>query len=296
MALINFTNLDFEQIKITLRDYLQSNSEFTDYDFEGSNLSTILDVLAYNTYINSYNANMIANEVFIDSATLRENVVALARNVGYLPRSRKSSRASINFFVDVSEITPNPANLTLRAGPVASTGGQFNGQSFVFGVPEDITVSVSDGIALFEGIEVYEGTYLSQSFVYSSRNKNQKFILPNSGIDLDSLVVSVRPSVDSSVSVKYTKQDNLFSEDTNSVVNSNSNIYFIHEVSGEQYELIFGDGVFGKALEDGNVIDVSYILTSGSDGNGITNFTFSGSLYYTRNSVENTITSALLYC
>ena len=293
MALINFTNLDFEQIKITLRDYLQSNSEFTDYDFEGSNLSTILDVLAYNTYINSYNANMIANEVFIDSATLRENVVALARNVGYLPRSRKSSRASINFFVDVSEITPNPANLTLRAGPVASTGGQFNGQSFVFGVPEDITVSVSDGIALFEGIEVYEGTYLSQSFVYSSRNKNQKFILPNSGIDLDSLVVSVRPSVDSSVSIKYTKQDNLFSEDTNSVVNSNSNIYFIHEVSGEQYELIFGDGVFGKALEDGNVIDVSYILTSGSDGNGITNFTFSGSLYYTRNSVENTITSGI---
>ena len=293
MALINFTNLDFEQIKITLRDYLQSNSEFTDYDFEGSNLSTILDVLAYNTYINSYNANMIANEVFIDSATLRENVVALARNVGYLPRSRKSSRASINFFVDVSEITPNPANLTLRAGPVASTGGQFNGQSFVFGVPEDITVSVSDGIALFEGIEVYEGTYLNQSFVYSSRNKNQKFILPNSGIDLDSLVVSVRPSVDSSVSVKYTKQDNLFSDDTNSVVNSNSNIYFIHEVSGEQYELIFGDGVFGKALEDGNVIDVSYILTSGSDGNGITNFTFSGSLYYTRNSVENTITSGI---
>ena len=293
MALINFTNLDFEQIKITLRDYLQSNSEFTDYDFEGSNLSTILDVLAYNTYINSYNANMIANEVFIDSATLRENVVALARNVGYLPRSRKSSRASINFFVDVSEITPNPANLTLRAGPVASTGGQFNGQSFVFGVPEDITVSVSDGIALFEGIEVYEGTYLNQSFVYSSRNKNQKFILPNSGIDLDSLVVSVRPSVDSSVSVKYTKQDNLFSEDTNSVVNSNSNIYFIHEVSGEQYELIFGDGVFGKALEDGNIIDVSYILTSGSDGNGITNFTFSGSLYYTRNSVENTITSGI---
>ena len=293
MALINFTNLDFEQIKITLRDYLQSNSEFTDYDFEGSNLSTILDVLAYNTYINSYNANMIANEVFIDSATLRENVVALARNVGYLPRSRKSSRANINFFVDVSEITPNPANLTLRAGPVASTGGQFNGQSFVFGVPEDITVSVSDGIAQFEGIEVYEGTYLNQSFVYSSRNKNQKFILPNSGIDLDSLVVSVRPSVDSSVSVKYTKQDNLFSEDTNSVVNSNSNIYFIHEVSGEQYELIFGDGVFGKALEDGNVIDVSYILTSGSNGNGITNFTFSGSLYYTRNSVENTITSGI---
>ena len=180
MSLINFTNLDFNQIKTTLRDYLQSNSDFTDYDFEGSNLSTILDVLAYNTYITSYNANMISNEVFIDSATLRENVVALARNVGYLPRSKKSSRAFVNFFVDLSDISPAPANLTLRAGPIASTGGQFNGQSFVFGIPEDVTVSVIDGIADFNLLEVFEGSYLSQTFTYSSRNPNQKFILPSS--------------------------------------------------------------------------------------------------------------------
>jgi len=293
MSLINFTNLDFNQIKTTLRDYLQSNSDFTDYDFEGSNLSTILDVLAYNTYITSYNANMISNEVFIDSATLRENVVALARNVGYLPRSKKSSRAFVNFFVDLSDISPAPANLTLRAGPIASTGGQFNGQSFVFGIPEDVTVSVVDGIADFNLLEVFEGSYLSQTFTYSSRNPNQKFILPNSGIDLDSLVVSVRPSADSSVSVKYTKQENLFTEDTNTVVNSNSNIYFVHEVTGEQYELIFGDGVFGKALEDGNVIEISYIVTSGSEGNGISSFTFSGSLYYTRNSLQNAVTSGI---
>ena len=293
MSLINFTNLDFNQIKTTLRDYLQSNSDFTDYDFEGSNLSTILDVLAYNTYITSYNANMISNEVFIDSATLRENVVALARNVGYLPRSKKSSRAFVNFFVDLSDISPAPANLTLRAGPIASTGGQFNGQSFVFGIPEDVTVSVIDGIADFNLLEVFEGSYLSQTFTYSSRNPNQKFILPNSGIDLDSLVVSVRPSADSSVSVKYTKQENLFTEDTNTVVNSNSNIYFVHEVTGEQYELIFGDGVFGKALEDGNVIEISYIVTSGSEGNGISSFTFSGSLYYTRNSLQNAVTSGI---
>ena len=293
MSLINFTNLDFNQIKTTLRDYLQSNSDFTDYDFEGSNLSTILDVLAYNTYITSYNANMISNEVFIDSATLRENVVALARNVGYLPRSKKSSRAFVNFFVDLSDISPAPANLTLRAGPIASTGGQFNGQSFVFGIPEDVTVSVIDGIADFNLLEVFEGSYLSQTFTYSSRNPNQKFILPNSGIDLDSLVVSVRPSADSSVSVKYTKQENLFTEDTNTVVNSSSNIYFVHEVTGEQYELIFGDGVFGKALEDGNVIEISYIVTSGSEGNGINSFTFSGSLYYTRNSLQNAVTSGI---
>ena len=293
MSLINFTNLDFDQIKSSLKDYLQSNSDFTDYDFEGSNLSTILDVLAYNTYITSYNANMISNEVFIDSATLRENVVALARNIGYVPRSKKSSRSFISFFVDISSVSPTPANLTLKAGPVASTGGQFNGQSFVFGIPEDKTVSVIDGIASFNDIEVYEGSYLSQSYVYSSRNPFQKFILPNSGIDLDSLVVTIRPSIDSSVSTTYSRQDNLFDGDTGSTINGDSKIYFIQEVESERYEIIFGDGIFGKALDDGNVIEVSYITTNGSDGNGINSFTFSGSISYVRNSVEIFVTSGI---
>jgi len=293
MALINFTNLDFNQIKDTLKDYIQSNSEFTDYDFEGSNLSTILDVLAYNTYITSYNANMISNEVFIDSATLRENVVSLARNIGYVPRSKKSSRASINFFVDMSDVSPTPANLTLKAGPVASTGGQFNGQSFVFGIPEDITVSVVDEIASFDNIEVYEGSYLSQSFVYSSRNPFQKFILPNSGIDLDSLVVNIRPSAQSSLRTKYNRHDNLFDKDKGTTITGNSNIYFIQEVDSERYELIFGDGIFGKKLQDGNVIEATYISTNGSDGNGISNFTFSGSVSYVRNSVEIFVTSGI---
>ena len=293
MSLINFTNLDFDQIKQSLKDYIQSNSDFTDYDFEGSNLSTILDVLAYNTYITSYNANMISNEVFIDSATLRENVVALARNIGYIPRSKKSSRTSITFFVDISSVSPTPANLTLKAGPVATTGGRFNGQSFVFGIPEDITVSVIDGIATFDNIEVYEGSYLSQSYVYSTRNPFQKFILPNNGIDLDSLVVTVRPSIDSSVSTKYSRQDELFDTVTKSVINENSNIYFIQESEGEQYEVIFGDGVFGKALEDGNIVEMTYIVTNGSDGNGVNSFTFSGSVSYVRNSVEIFVTNGI---
>ena len=132
MALVNFSNLDFNQIKTTLTEYLKSNSNFTDYDFEGSNLSSIIDVLAYNTYITSYNANMVANEVFIDSATLRENVVSLARNIGYVPRSRKSAAATVSFFVDTSSITPTPSSLTLRKGPVASTSGSFGNQSYVF--------------------------------------------------------------------------------------------------------------------------------------------------------------------
>ena len=129
MPLANFSNLDFNQVKTTLKDYLKSNSNFTDYDFEGSNLSTILDVLAYNTYITSYNANMVANEVFIDSATLRENVVALARNIGYVPRSRKAARATISF-VDTSNISPNPVSITLKKGPVATLLDFGNNHSF----------------------------------------------------------------------------------------------------------------------------------------------------------------------
>ena len=293
MSLINFTNLDFNQIKTTLRDYIQSNSDFSDYDFEGSNLSTILDVLAYNTYITSYNANMISNEVFIDSATLRENVVALARNIGYVPRSKKSSRALVTFFADISSVSPSPANLTLKKGPVASTGNQFGGQSFVFGIPEDKTVSVIDGIASFDDIEVYEGSLLDQTFTYSSRNPFQKFILPNTGIDLDTLVVKVRPSADSTVSVKYERHDNLFDSDSGSVIKGDSNIFFLQEVSSEQYEIIFGDGIFGKQLQDGNLVEVSYIVTSGDDANGINNFTYAGRLTYTRNSVEINVTSGI---
>ena len=297
MSLVNFTNLDFDQIKQSLKDYLQNNSNFTDYDFEGSNLSSILDVLAYNTYITSYNANMVANEVFIDSATLRENVVSLARNIGYVPRSKKSARTKINFSVDLSSISPSPSSLTLKAGPVATSGGQFRGQSYVFSIPEDVTASVitdgDDKVAIFDNLEIYEGTMLENVFVYSSRNPNQKFILPNTGIDLDTLTVKVKPSTDSSISVKYQRQDNLFEEKTNQVISSSSNIFFLQEVSGEQYELIFGDDVFGRALQDGNIVEATSIITSGADANGIINFTFAGRLTYTRNAVEINVTSGI---
>ena len=297
MSLVNFTNLDFDQIKQSLKDYLQNNSNFTDYDFEGSNLSSILDVLAYNTYITSYNANMVANEVFIDSATLRENVVSLARNIGYVPRSKKSSRTKINFSVDLSSISPTPSSLTLKAGPVATSGGQFRGQSYVFSIPEDVTASVitdgDDKVAIFDDLEIYEGTMLENVFIYSSRNPNQKFILPNTGIDLDTLTVRVKPSNDSTVSVKYQRQDNLFEEKTNQVISGSSNIFFLQEVAGEQYELIFGDGVFGKALEDGNIVEATSIITSGADANGVLNFTFAGRLTYTRNAVEINVTSGI---
>jgi len=288
MPLVNFTNLDFDQIKATLKDYLKSNSNFTDYDFEGSNLSTILDVLAYNTYITSYNANMVANEVFIDSATLRENVVALARNIGYIPRSKKSARATVTFFVDATNINPTPAALTLKKGPIASTSGSFGNQSFIFSILEDVTVPVIDGFATFTDLQIYEGTLLTSSFTYSTRNPNQRFILPNSGIDTSLISVIVKPnSSPQTPSVKYSLQDSLFA------IDKESEVYFLQEIEDERYQLFFGDNIFGKALSDGNYIEVSYIATNGDSGNGVNQFSFSGRLTYTRNSTEYVVTSGI---
>ena len=287
MPLVNFSNLDFDQVKATLRDYLKANPNFTDYDFEGSNLSTILDVLAYNTYITSYNANMVANEVFIDSATLRENVVALARNIGYVPRSRKSASATVSFFVDLANVTPTPASLTLKKGIIATSSGNFGNQSFAFSILEDITVPVFNQVATFTNVRINEGILLTNNFTYSSRNPNQRFILPNSGIDTTLISVLVKSNENATTSVKYAYQDSLFD------INGSSNVYFIQEIEDERYELIFGDGIFGKKLEEGNFITANYISSNGDSANGVNSFTFSGRLTYTRNSIEYTVTSGI---
>ena len=287
MPLSNFSNLDFDQVKTTLREYLKENSNFTDYDFEGSNLSSILDVLAYNTYITSYNANMVANEVFIDSATLRENVVSLARNIGYLPRSRKAARATISFFIDTSNITPSPSTITLKKGIVATSQGSFGNQSFTFCILDDITVPVYDSVASFNDIRIYEGTFLTSNFTYNSRTPNQKFILNNVGIDTELLSVTVRPNQNSTRSVKYSLQDSLFQ------IKSDSKVYYLQESVDERYELLFGDGIFGKKLENNNFITANYITSSGDSANGVDQFSFAGQLTYTRNAIEYTITSGI---
>ena len=287
MSLVNFTNLDFEEVKTTLKEYLKSNSNFTDYDFEGSNLSTILDVLAYNTYITSYNANMVANEVFIDSATLRENVVALARNIGYTPRSRKAATTSVSFIVNATNITPKPASITLRKGTVAASRGVFGGSSGSFCILDDITVPVVNGIAAFNEIPVYEGTVVEKNFTYSARNPQQKFILPNAGIDTDLIRVGVKNNVASTATVKYSLQDNLF------YIGSDSKVYFLQEVADERYELFFGDGVFGKKLDDQNYVTVTYLVTNGDTGNGFSQFAFNGRLTYVRDGIEYTVTEGI---
>ena len=293
MPLLNFSTLDFDQIKSTLREVLRTNTDFTDYDFEGSNLSSIIDLLAYNTYINSYNANMVANEVFIDSATLRENVVALARNIGYTPKSKKASRCIVDFFVDLDELSTSPPSVTLKAGPVAATSNQFGGQSYVFNVLEDTTVPVFDRRAIFENLEVIEGTKITQSYTYSSQNPNQRFTLNNPGIDTDTILVVVKPSNTSTIKLKYDLTNSLIDSKVNDVINGSSTVFFLQEIEDERYEVIFGDGVFGRALEDGNVVEISYLVCDGANANRISDFNFSGRLVYLQDSVENTVTSGI---
>ena len=289
MALVNFTDLDFDQIKTSLTDYLRENSDFTDYDFEGSNLSNIIDVLAYNTYISSYNANMLSNEIFIDSATLRENVVALARNIGYTPRSRTCAKAIISFFVDTTGFTTKPVTLTLRKGIVATSASVFGSESYSFSLPSDITVPVIDGIATFNNITIYEGTFLTSNFTVSSANPAppSRYTLDNANIDTSTLEVTVRETQSSTSSKKYVFSDTLIE------VTSSSRVYFVQEVEDQRYELIFGDGVFGEELKAQNYIEVSYITSAGEDANGVSSFNFNGRLVDNNNNLISTGISIL---
>ena len=267
MPITKFTNLDFDQIKVQIKDYLRANSNFTDFDFEGSNFSVLIDTLAYNTYITAFNSNMTVNESFLDSATLRENVVSLARNIGYVPRSRAAAKAEVSFSVTIADT--QTSTLDLEAGLVCV--GSSNDTNFVFSIPEKIVTTVdSNQNATFNNITVYQGTFLQKSFVVDG-SLDQRFILDNSFIDSATIVVRVRDSSnDISDGREYQVSDNILKIDTS------SEVYFLQEVQDEKYELLFGDGFFGKKLETGNVIDVSYIITDGKDGNGASNFAFSG--------------------
>ena len=280
MPFTKFTNLDFDQIKTSIKDYLRANSTFSDFDFEGSNFSVLIDTLAYNTYITAFNSNMIVNESFLDSATLRENVVSLARNIGYVPRSRTAARATISFTVSTSEDTPT---LTLQRGLVCV--GNANDTTYTFSIPENITTTVVDGVATFSNIDVYQGTYLTKRFDYDG-SLDQRFILNNSYIDTSTLSVYVRKTSESGLGIEYSAIDNIL--DTT----ADSRIYILQEVQDEKYEIRFGDGIIGKKLGDqvggdGTVITANYIITDGEDGNGASVFSFSGSIVDASNALIN---------
>jgi hypothetical protein len=266
MPFTKFTNLDFDQIKTSIKDYLRANSTFTDFDFEGSNFSVLLDTLAYNTYITAFNSNMVVNESFLDSATLRENVVSLARNIGYVPRSKTSSKAVISFSGSTASDT---ATVTLNAGLVCV--GSADNTSYTFSVPENITRPVVDGTVGFNSITVYQGTFLTKQFVVDG-SLDQRFLLDNPNIDTSTISVYIKGINDSGLGIEYSLVENILN------IDSKSEIYLIQEVQDEKYELLFGDGKFGKKLENNAVITVHYIVTNGKDGNGCSNFSFQGNL------------------
>ena len=277
MSFTQFTNLDFNTIRAQIKDYLRSNSNFSDFDFEGSNFSILIDTLAYNSYITAYNTNMAVNESFIDSATLRENVVSLARNIGYVPRSKKSAVATINFTVDVSN---SPATtVKLNAGLVAL--GSIQGGNYTFSIPEDITVSAnSDGVAVFNNVSIYEGNYLTKTFKVDSSVVNEPYVLPNANIDTSSIRVDVN-------GITYNAYTNIFN------VDKNSRLFLVQEIDDEKYQILFGDDILGRKPKHNEDITVSYIVTNGKEGNDSTNFNFAGKLTYRSGATDVDITSGI---
>ena len=270
MPVTKFTNLDFDQIKTQIKDYLRANSNFTDFDFEGSNLSVLIDALAYNTYISAFNSNLVVNESFLDSATLRENVVSLARNIGYVPRSKSAARASISF-----NVTANSTSSEIKLQPGLVCVGRSNDSDVVFSISEEINASttVNSGIAtasfgsVTSPIEVLEGTFLTSQFIVDG-SLEQRFVLDNANIDTSSIVAYVgTPGV---LGKQYKMIDNIVG------ISSISDTYLIQEVQDERYELLFGDGIFGRKPQNGAVITVQYVVTSGSEGNGPEFFNFAG--------------------
>ena len=265
MALQQYTNLNFEDIKTSIKDYLRENSNFTDMDFDGSNLSVLINLLAYNSYQTAYNTNMVVNETFIDSATLRENVVSLARNIGYVPRSKRASKAKVDYYI--SGLPSSTETISFASGVIAN--GEVSGSQYLFSIPETVTGTATDGES--EGtIEIFQGQYLRSGFVVEG--DSQRYILPNEGIDTSTIIVKVRENSSSTTSTEYKLVDNILG------ITSTSNIYLIQETTDEKYELLFGDDVFGKKLESGNIVDITYIKTEGTAGNGAQEFKFAGTL------------------
>ena len=268
MPFTQFTNLDFDQIKVQIKDYLRANSNFTDFDFEGSNFSVLIDTLAYNTYINAFNANLVVNESFLDGATVRENVVSLARNIGYIPRSKTAAVADVTFSVPTST---TGGFISLEAGLVCV--GAADNTSYRFSVPENISATVVNGTAQFgtadKPIKLYQGSYLTRQFLVNTA-QDQRFILDNPNIDTTTVRVYVKGVNDTGLGREYHVVDNILN------IDKTSEIFLIQEVQEERYELLFGDGYFGKELENNAIITVRYIITDGASGNGPALFDFQG--------------------
>ena len=268
MPYTQVSNLDFDQIKIALKDYMRAQSDFSDYDFEGSALATLIDTLAYNTYYTAFNTNMVINELFIDSATLRDNVVAIAKQLGYRPKSATSPTAYVSFTANYSTPTSD-TELILKAGTGFISSYDNNIYSYI--VTDDVTGQVINDVVTFTNIAIKEGTQLTNTFVVNTALKSQRFILDNENIDTNTIRVKVYPG-GGTFNEPYLIADNILG------VDGTSKVFFLDEIEDERYEILMGDGVLGKKLDNNSRVEVSYLTTSGPESNGVKTFVFYGVL------------------
>ena len=266
MPYTQVANLDFEDIKVALKDYMRAQTDFTDYDFEGSALSNLIDVLAYNTYYTAFNTNMVVNELFIDSATLRDNVVAIAKQLGYRPKSATSPTAYVSFTVTYTNPTTDTELLLKKGSGFIAT---YDNNVYQYVVLDDVKAQVANGVATFTDVAINEGTQLINTFTVNTALKDQRFILDNQNIDTNTIRVKVYPT-GGSFSEPYLVADNILG------VDGNSKVFFLDEIEDERYEILLGDGVLGKKLENNARVEVSYLTTSGPESNGVRTFVFSG--------------------
>ncbi|AFK66259.1 baseplate wedge subunit [Synechococcus phage S-CBM2] len=270
----NLTTLDFEEIKESIKSYLRTRTEFSDYDFEGSTLSYLLDILAYNTYYTAFNANLSVNELFLSTSTIRDNVVNILKYFNYTPDSISASKTVVNLTMVVPPTVDGdyPNTVRLKAGTVLAT--RIDNQSYLFSIPEDAITSVNSvsGIATWQNLTVFEGQLLNYSYVVDKTNPTQRFVIPNENVDISTLKVYVRQSENSSIRNNYVKANTIIDLD------EKDRVYFIQEVEDLRYEVFFGDGVFGRESVDGEVVELYYIQTTGSEGNGAGVFSFTGTV------------------
>ena len=277
---LEISELDFDGIKDNLKTFLRQQDEFTDYDFEGSGMNTLLDLLAYNTHYLGYNANMLANEMFIDSADLRSSVVSLAKQVGYTPTSSTAATAVI----DVTVSPATGASLTMSRGTKFTT--TVDGQSYSFVNNADVTITPVDGVYKFSNLTITEGSYLNYKYTVSTSDIDQRFIIPNDNVDTTSLTVKVQESSSDSTTNTYTLATGITGLD------NTSKVYFLQEVENGRFEVYFGDGVLGKAVADGNIVILDYVTCNREEPNGATTFTLSGSIGGFSSATVTTVSNA----
>jgi hypothetical protein len=284
MTFAQVSSLDYADIKSTLVDYLRRNTDFTDYDFEGSTLSSIVDLLAYNTYYTAFNTTMAVNESFLASASLRDNIVKVAKQLGYNPKSTTSAKAFLKLKVDFSSVAAIdqrlvPSFLTLKKGNCfVSSNPENRNETYQFSILEDVVSPVTNNIGYISNVssdqlQVIEGIYLNSTYTVDNTIANQKFIIPTENIDIETIKVVVRENAAASKTEIFTKVENILD------VTAVDKVFFVQETDDSRYELIFGDGVLGKKVTDGQVIEVSYIASSGKSANKLKNFVFSGQIY-----------------